>query len=126
MHDVAQRIARLTSELNQLQEELKATSPGVWRMDAGRTPHPALLELRQAIDHMRLFLWAYLQAVRVQGDVQAELNRARAERATDMLRELRSLLSDPTHAPIPLHQLLAEIHAIVAPAAGGTGWKSHC
>jgi hypothetical protein len=114
----AERVARLASELEALQEDLRATSPEVWRADEQRTPHRDLISLRLALDHMRLFLWAYLQAVRASGDVQAELNRARAERATDMLRELRSLLNNPSQTPIPLQPLLAEIHAIVSPATG--------
>lgn len=115
MEHLAERVAHLAAELEKLQLELRLTSPAAWRIDKLRNPDPRLVQLRISLDRARLFLWAYLQSVRASGDLQAELDLARAERTSDMLRELRHLLRNPAEASVAIAPLLAEIHSIVTP-----------
>jgi hypothetical protein len=107
--DINNRIRRVTKDLQALHEELQKLS--VSPSDRGK--HEQLLDklltlnviqdFKAAIDHMRHFLWAYIEsASRVPGDDRdLKMHTLRMERATEMLRILRQRLDGPGMRRVP-------------------------
>ena len=121
MEDIGLRIRRITEDLRVIQEELNRAAA----LDRQRPERSLLLnelvtlellgEFRSAIDHLRTFLWAYVEAATKTsgGSVDAALQTVRIQRATEMLRMLRQQLSAPDSTPAPeMRSLLEEITAL--------------
>ena len=117
VEELSQRIRRMTDDLRAIQEELNraaAADPQNSHLE-GVVPLELLAEFRSVIDHMRTFLWAYMEAAtrRACGSVDSTLQTARAQRAAEMLHQLREQLSAPNSIPVPeVRSLFAEINAI--------------
>ena len=121
MDDIGLRIRRMTEDLRVIQEELDRAAaldprhPERSRLLDELVTLELLAEFRSAIDHMRTFLWAYVEAATKKsgGSVDATLQMVRVQRATEMLRMLRRQLEAPNSIPVPeTRSLLAEISAI--------------
>lgn len=104
-------------DLSAIQEELNraaALDPQSSHLD-GVVPLELLAEFRSVIDHMRTFLWAYMETAtkRSGGSMDSTLQTVRAQRAAEMLHLLRDQLSAPDSVPAPeVRSLFAEINAI--------------
>jgi len=118
---VSERIRRVTEDLRVVQEELNRAAaldpqhPERFRMLDELVTLDLLADFRSAIDHMRMFLWAYVEAAtkRSGGGMDATLQTARVQRATEMLRMLRQQLAAPDSVPVPeARSLFAEISAL--------------
>ncbi|MCI0354043.1 MAG: hypothetical protein L0099_03240, partial [Acidobacteria bacterium] len=87
------RIRRITEELWDLHEDLSPSSGA----GPGKTSHslerPVLSAFKAAVDHMRLVVWALIQAQPSRQPAEAPgelLSSVRAERVTEMLKALRA------------------------------------
>lgn len=121
MPDLSRRIHRITEELRLLQEELRhASLPDPTRREPAQMLQDlrsleSVNHLRSSVDHMRTFLWAYVEAAtqRFGGSVDSALQTARVRRTTEMLRVLREQFSAPESVPMPeARSLFAEISAM--------------
>lgn len=107
----------MTEDMHAIQEELNraaALDPQSSRQDELVTLE-LLADFRSAVDHMRTFLWAYVEAAarRSGASLDATLQTARAQRATEMLRQLRQQLAAPDSVLAPAtRSLFTEISAI--------------
>ncbi len=116
MSDMTERIRRVTEELWDLHEELSPSSGG----GPGRASHhlerPVLSAFKAAVDHMRLVVWALIQAQASKQPAEGSgelLSSVRAERVTEMLKALRPDLDAGGLAQSPAGRgMLAEISAI--------------
>ncbi|MGH9650816.1 MAG: hypothetical protein ACRD3A_07720 [Terriglobales bacterium] len=121
VEEVSQRIRRVTEDLRAIQEELNRAAA----LDPERPERSRLLDelvtldlladFRSAIDHLRTFLWAYVEAAtrKSGGSVDSTLQEVRIQRATEMLRMLREQLSAPNSTPVPeVRSLFEEISAL--------------
>lgn len=108
----------MTEDLRAIQEELNraaALDPERSRLLSELVTMELLADLRSAVDHLRTFLWAYVEAATKKsgGSVDATLQAARVQRATEMLRMLRQQFTDPHSVPMPeARSLFAEISAL--------------
>lgn len=114
MDDVNRRIEHVTEELRQLEQELMwsavddADSEKLRLLDgAGSTR--LVTEFKLAVDGMRRFLWAYIEAAdRYRGAaMNYALQTARLQRATEMLHSLHEEL--PEGARQEARQLLDQV-----------------
>ena len=116
VEEVSQRIRRMTEDLRAIQEELNQTAaldpehPDRSRLLNELVTLELLADFRSAIDHMRTFLWAYVEAAtRKSGaSVDSTLQVARIQRATEMLRMLRQQFTAPNSVPVPEVRTLFE------------------
>ena len=107
--DINSRIRRITEDLRALQEELHRLS--VSPRDRGQHEQlldelltPAVIhDFKAAIDHMRHFLWTYVESATAAPGDERELRMytLRMERATEMLRILRQRLDAPGMRRVP-------------------------
>ena len=119
--DISVRIKRVTSDLRAIQEEL-----GWAAIDDPTGGEPArildellkqdlIADFKAALDHMRTFLWSYIEAVsRQSGEgVDYAIQSTRMQRVTEMLRLLRGYSDLPQMISQPPGQtFIEEIHAI--------------
>jgi hypothetical protein len=95
MDDVMRRIRTVTGELHEIEQELEEAAH-----HATTSSHAKILDeqdsiallgaFKVAVDNMRRFLWAYIEAVSVNDDNMNEaLQTARLMRVTELLRVLR-------------------------------------
>ena len=119
--DISQRIRRVTEDLRAIQEELnRAASLDPERPERSRLLNELvtlelLADFRSAIDHLRTFLWAYVEAAtrKSGGSVDSALLAVRIQRATELLRMLRQQLTAQDSSPVPeARTLFEEISAI--------------
>ena len=116
MDNITERIRRVTEELWDLHEELSPSSGG----GPGKLSHPlerpVLSAFKASVDHMRLVVWALIQAQASKPPAEASgevLSSVRAERVTEMLKALRPDLEAGSLAQSPAGRtMLAEISAI--------------
>jgi hypothetical protein len=101
MDDVTQKIERVTAELREIENELMWTpldDPDEEKLRFLDSVHSTRLvtELKLAVDGMRRFLWAYIEAAdRYRGaGMNYALQTARLKRATEMLHSLHEDLPD--------------------------------
>lgn len=105
MDDVNVRIQRVTEELRKLEQELMwspvddADSDQLRLLDGAQSTH-LVTEFKLAVDCMRRFLWAYIEAAdRYRGaGMNYALQTARLQRATEMLHSLYDDLPDGARA----------------------------
>ena len=112
--NVAERIWRVCEDLMIIQAELSNTAEAEAAKSGGPSPE-GLDALRSAVDHMRHFLWCYLeQSPSTNGaDMQRLLHMSRVKRTTEMLRALRSQVGPARLAAAPeARSLFEEIEAI--------------
>ncbi len=110
--ELRERIARATEELRAIEEELTRKGEGA---AASLETLEELKEFRAVIDHLRTFLWAYVEAATKEsgGSLKSTLQSARVERTRQMLHALREQLEAPGSAPVPaVRSLFEEITAI--------------
>jgi hypothetical protein len=97
MDDVMRRIRTVTSELHEIEHELEGAA-----QHATTSSHARILDeqdsiallgaFKVAVDNMRRFLWAYIEAVSVNDENMNEaLQTARLMRVTELLRVLREV-----------------------------------
>lgn len=97
MDDVMRRIRTVTGELHEIEQELEVAA-----QHATTSKHAAILDeqdsiallgaFKVAVDNMRRFLWAYIEAVSVNDENMTEaLQTARLMRVTELLRVLRDV-----------------------------------
>ncbi len=95
MDGVMRRIRQVTAELHEVEQELEEAAE-----HATTTTHAQILDeqdsiallgaFKVAVDNMRRFLWAYIEAVSVNDQNMTEaLQTARLMRVTELLRVLR-------------------------------------
>jgi hypothetical protein len=95
MDDVMRRIRNVTHELHEVEEELEkaaehATTSRHARILDEQDSIALLGAFKVAVDNMRRFLWAYIEAVSVNDQNMSEaLQTARLMRVTELLRVLR-------------------------------------
>jgi hypothetical protein len=99
VESLAERIRAVLAELQQIQDELQAQPVPLETADE----MAALNELKNYLDNLRHFLWAYFEAVGRDGaaDIDSTLQNYRMKRVAEMLRALRAQIDDvdPTTAP---------------------------
>ena len=107
--NIDSRIRRVTEDLRALHQELQQL--GVSTVDPGK--HDQLLDqlltlaviqdFKAAIDHMRHFLWAYIESASkdMADERSLTMHKLRMERATEMLRVLRQRLDGPGMRQVP-------------------------
>ena len=95
MDDVTRKIERVSADLREIEKDLMWTpvdDPEVETLRFLDEPHATrvLTELKMAVDTMRRFLWAYIEAAdRYRGaGMNYALQTARLKRATEMLQTL--------------------------------------
>ena len=136
MDDITRRIQRVTDDLRAIQEELGGAA-----VEDPAQGEPARLldqlleqdliaDFKTAVDHMRQFLWSYIDAVcRKEGrNVDYTLQAFRMQRVTEMLRILRERVELPQLMKLPeAHSFFEEIQATADTALDrhlpGTGAK---
>jgi hypothetical protein len=101
MDDVNRRIELVTAELRKLEHELMWTAVDdadseKLRLLDGANSTRLVTEFKLAVDGMRRFLWAYIEAAdRYRGaGMNYALQTARLQRATEMLHSLHQELGD--------------------------------
>ncbi|HEU5450767.1 MAG TPA: hypothetical protein VFU76_02220 [Terriglobales bacterium] len=125
MDQLKQRVAQLTEDLRTIQTELEhPTSPGGVAIPAA--PDEVLLELKAAVDRMRLFLWAYFDSRGAKHKpLDTTLQVLRVQRAAEMLHVLRTNLELSGLPSTPsIRDLLNEIRAMADIADEERGQKS--
>jgi len=109
----------MTEDLRAIQEELDwASTRETTRAENGKLLDELLnteivIELKAALDHLRGFLWSYIQAAsgKSGSDVNDALQSLRMQRATEMLRVLRHKFEQANLAESPeARGLFEEIH----------------
>lgn len=121
MDDITKRIRRVTEDLRAIQEELgwaaieDPTEGEQARLLDELLEKDLINDFKSAVDHMRHFLWSYIEAVsKKQGkDVDYALQAYRMQRVTEMLRILRERVELPQLMNVPeAHSFFEEIQAI--------------
>ncbi|MBI2679064.1 MAG: hypothetical protein HYX28_09810 [Candidatus Koribacter versatilis] len=115
MSDITTRVRRVTADLEVLQRELDAAShPGAERsaivdeLVAG----DLLNDLKNAVDNVRHFLWAYIEATTQNPeDLKNAMQGYRMQRVTEMLRVMRSDEPELTKTK-GAHSFFEEINSI--------------
>jgi hypothetical protein len=118
--DITRRIQRVTDDLRAIQEELgeapiqdPAQSEPVRLLDE-LLEKDLINDFKLAVDHMRQFLWTYIDAVcRKEGrPVDYTLQAFRMQRVTEMLRIMRERVELPQIMQLPeAHSFFEEIQA---------------
>jgi hypothetical protein len=128
MSDITTRVKRVTEDLAVLQRELDAAShPGPERsavvdeLVAG----DLLNDLKNAVDNVRHFLWAYIEATTQNPeDLKTAMQGYRMQRVTEMLRVMRS--DEPELAKTKgAHSFFEEINTIAHAAVDRYEEKDH-
>lgn len=122
---LTQRIAQLIDDLRTIQTELEhPTAPGGIAIPGA--PDEVLLELKSAVDRMRLYLWAYFDSRGAKSKLaDTTLQVLRVQRTTEMLHALRTNLNVAGLPNVPsVRDLLSEIRAMVEIAEEERGQKS--
>jgi hypothetical protein len=99
VESVSERIRAVMAELQQIQDVLEQE-----RSVEDTLPDlPAVTDLKNYLDNLRHFVWAYLEAQSQQGtgDLDSTLQNYRMKRVTEMLRALRVQLDDVDPASAP-------------------------
>ena len=116
MNNMNERIRRVTEELWDLHEELSPSSGAGPGRPSHHVERPVLSAFKAAVDHMRLVVWALIQAHASRPPEEGSgelLSNVRAERVTEMLKALRTDLEAGSLAQSPSgRSMLAEISAI--------------
>ncbi len=109
------RVQAITEQLASLRQELghPAADPQTGLAVPKLSPEE-VRGLKLEVDHMRMFLWAYMDSWSILGDdTQQRLQRMRINTATDMLRQLQddfSRVGVPASAEANL--LAQQLHAL--------------
>lgn len=118
MDDVNRRIELVTEELRKLEQELMWTAVDdadseKLRLLDGANSTRLVTEFKIAVDGMRRFLWAYIEAAdRYRGaGMNYALQTARLQRATEMLHSLHEELPDGARSEA--RELLAKVAELV-------------
>jgi hypothetical protein len=118
MDDVNRRIELVTEELRKLEQDLMWTAVDdadseKLRLLDGANSTRLVTEFKIAVDGMRRFLWAYIEAAdRYRGaGMNYALQTARLQRATEMLHSLHEELPDGARAEA--RELLAKVAELV-------------
>ena len=123
--DLKQRLAKLTEDLRAIQTELEhPTAPGGVAIPTA--PDEVLLELKAAVDRMRLYLWAYFDSRGTKHKpLDTTLQVLRVQRTAEMLHVLRTSLELAGLPNVPsVRDLLSEIRAMAEMADDDQGQKS--
>ena len=116
MNNMTERIRRITEELWDLHEELSPSSGGGPGTSSHHLERPVLSAFKASVDHMRMLVWALIQAKASSPSAEASgelMSSTRAERVTEMLKALRPDLEAGNLAQSPAGRgMLAEISAI--------------
>ena len=113
MEPLSQRLAQLAQDLRTIQTELEhPTSPGGVAIPAA--PDEVLLDLKSAVDRMRLYLWAYFDSRGAKPKpLDSTLQVLRVQRTAEMLHALRANLEASGLPNVPsVRDLLQEIRAM--------------
>ncbi len=124
--DITRRIQRVTEDLRVIQEKLGAAAvlePGgeATRLLDQLLEKDLINDFKSAVDHMRHFLWTYIDAVcRKEGrNVDYTLQAFRMQRVTEMLRILRERVELPQIMKLPeAHSFFEEIEATADTVVG--------
>lgn len=117
--DITRRIQRVTDDLRAIQEELGAAAVEEAEGEPARLLDELLEkdlinDFKLAVDHMRQFLWTYIDAVcKKEGrNVDYTLQAFRMQRVTEMLRIMRESVELPKLMKLPeAHSFFEEIQA---------------
>ncbi|HYX67540.1 MAG TPA: hypothetical protein VE825_00285 [Terriglobales bacterium] len=118
--DITRRIQRVTDDLRAIQEELGGAAAAEAAQGEPARLLDELLEkdlinhFKLAVDHMRQFLWSYIDAVcKKEGrNVDYTLQAFRMQRVTEMLRIMRERVELPRIMKLPeAHSFFEEIQA---------------
>jgi hypothetical protein len=92
VESVSQRIRDVIAELQEIQLILDTERP----TDEALADTAAVVELKNYLDNLRHFVWAYLEAQSQEGlgDIESTLQNYRMKRVTEMLRVLRTQIED--------------------------------
>lgn len=119
MDDITKRIERVTGDLRAIQQELdapagKPASPQQSELVDQLVGGDLLKDLKSAVDQMRHFLWAYIDATSREGDtdLRAAIQAYRMQRVTEMLKMLREVDEPPLAAIPESRSFFEEINAI--------------
>ena len=119
MEDVTVRIRRITDDLRAIELELRHATftnatPEQMRVVDELLGASLLADFKTAVDHMRQYLWAYIEAAAANGrDLTTAIQGLRLQRVTEMLRVLREDMDDPSLAAVPgSRSFFEEINAI--------------
>jgi|SRR5579859_5751907 len=119
MEDVSTRIKRITDDLRAIELELRHVTfanptPEQMRVVDELLGASLLADFKTAVDHMRQYLWAYIEAAAANGrDLTTAIQGLRLQRVTEMLRVLREDMDDPSLAAVPgSRSFFEEINAI--------------
>jgi hypothetical protein len=124
--DITRRIQRVTEDLRVIQEELGAAAVEEPAGEADHLldqllEHDLINDFKSAVDRMRQFLWAYIDAVcKKEGrNVDYTLQAFRMQRVTEMLRILRERVELPQIMQLPeAHSFFEEIQATADTVVG--------
>ncbi len=111
MEELATRIRRIAGELEAVQEQLNdaALHPQTSQL---ALPFEDIRDFKLAVDNMRNFLWSYLEAGAMP-DWESTVQTFRMQRATDMLRSVRTQLEQHLDAGAPeTHSFFEEINSL--------------
>ena len=100
---ITENIRRVTNELQAMESEMSriarlgVSSPECAAMVDELLTEDLVHDFKASVDHMRHFLWSYIEAVsRGTGDdMESALQRHRIRRVTEMLRVLEGPLASP-------------------------------
>ena len=99
MSTTSERIRAIIDELQNIQTLLESERPP----EEAPTDTAAVVELKNYLDNLRHYVWAYLEAQQQEGgaDLDATLQNYRMKRVAEMLRALRAQLDEiePAEAP---------------------------
>ena len=116
LDEITERIARVTDELRIIQTQLDTAARNATEQQAVVDKLIAgdlLNDLKSAVDNMRHFLWAYIEAT---AEGPEELKNAiqgyRMQRVTEMLRLLRASETEELKAVPFAHSFFEEINSI--------------
>lgn len=108
------RIRAVIGELQEIQSLLESERPP----EEAPTDTAAVADLKNYLDNLRHFVWAYLEAQEQQsGDIDSTLQNYRMKRVAEMLRALRAQLdeiepSDAPDAPSFFKELMLSAEAV--------------
>jgi hypothetical protein len=105
--DITARIRCLTQDLRAIEGQLRRVTfsnptPEQMRIVDELLSAGLLLEFKSSVDHIRQFLWAYIEGAASSGhDLTTAIQGLRLQRVTEMLRVLREDMDDPSLAAVP-------------------------
>ncbi len=120
MKNMAARLRRVTRDLKAIQEELghaatQASASGHGHVLDSIVTIELVTDLKTSVDHMRTFLWSYIESASRQTgvDVDYTLQTTRMKRVTEMLRVLRGHVDQPRLVEAPeAHGFFEEVSRI--------------